>query len=103
MESAYLLISALVMEFIDSALGMMYGTVLSPLLIISGVFLSMFLLPKVLNTHSGALIMQCRTLPVHESAVVIKGQAIIITGFSGAGKSTLLAAFRDSGEKPGFS
>jgi len=34
MESAYLFISALVMEFIDSSLGMMYGTVLSPLLII---------------------------------------------------------------------
>ena len=34
MESAYLVIAALIMEFIDSALGMMYGTVLSPLLII---------------------------------------------------------------------
>jgi uncharacterized membrane protein YfcA len=34
MEVAYLGIAALVMEFIDSALGMMYGTVLSPLLII---------------------------------------------------------------------
>jgi len=34
MESVYLVIAALVMEFIDSALGMMYGTVLSPLLII---------------------------------------------------------------------
>ena len=34
MESAYLVIAALAMEFIDSALGMMYGTVLSPVLII---------------------------------------------------------------------
>jgi hypothetical protein len=34
MEGAYLGIAALVMEFIDSALGMMYGTVLSPFLII---------------------------------------------------------------------
>ena len=34
MEAIYLFIAALVMEFIDSALGMMYGTVLSPLLII---------------------------------------------------------------------
>jgi uncharacterized protein len=34
MESFYLLIIAVIMEFIDSSLGMMYGTVLSPLLII---------------------------------------------------------------------
>jgi uncharacterized membrane protein YfcA len=33
MESAYLVISALIMEFIDSSLGMMYGTALSPRLI----------------------------------------------------------------------
>ena len=35
-ESFYLVVFALVMEFIDSALGMMYGTVLSPLLILMG-------------------------------------------------------------------
>lgn len=34
MEAIYLFIAAFVMELIDSALGMMYGTVLSPLLII---------------------------------------------------------------------
>jgi uncharacterized membrane protein YfcA len=34
MEASYLVIAGLVMEFIDSALGMMYGTVLSPLLVI---------------------------------------------------------------------
>lgn len=35
-ESFYLVIFAMVMEFIDSSLGMMYGTVLSPLLILMG-------------------------------------------------------------------
>jgi len=35
-ESLYLTIFAMVMEFVDSALGMMYGTVLSPLLILMG-------------------------------------------------------------------
>ncbi|MBN1472785.1 MAG: sulfite exporter TauE/SafE family protein [Syntrophaceae bacterium] len=35
-ESFYLIIFAMIMEFIDSALGMMYGTVLSPLLILMG-------------------------------------------------------------------
>jgi uncharacterized membrane protein YfcA len=34
MEASYLVIAALIMEFIDSALGMMYGTVLAPLLIL---------------------------------------------------------------------
>ena len=36
MESFYLVVLAMVMEFIDSSLGMMYGTVLSPLLILIG-------------------------------------------------------------------
>jgi uncharacterized membrane protein YfcA len=35
-ESIYLILFAMVMEFVDSALGMMYGTVLSPLLILMG-------------------------------------------------------------------
>lgn len=35
-ESFYLIVFATIMEFIDSALGMMYGTVLSPLLILMG-------------------------------------------------------------------
>lgn len=35
-ESFYLIALAMVMEFIDSSLGMMYGTVLSPLLILMG-------------------------------------------------------------------
>jgi uncharacterized membrane protein YfcA len=34
LDVPYLIVSAAIMEFIDSALGMMYGTVLSPLLII---------------------------------------------------------------------
>jgi uncharacterized protein len=34
MEASYLVAFAVIMEFIDSSLGMMYGTVLSPLLII---------------------------------------------------------------------
>ncbi|ACH38649.2 membrane protein DUF81, putative [Citrifermentans bemidjiense Bem] len=34
METAYLVLAAITMEFIDSSMGMMYGTVLSPLLII---------------------------------------------------------------------
>lgn len=36
METFYLILLAIVMEFIDSSLGMMYGTVLSPLLILMG-------------------------------------------------------------------
>ena len=36
LESFYLVVFAMVMEFIDSSLGMMYGTVLSPLLILIG-------------------------------------------------------------------
>jgi uncharacterized protein len=35
-ESFYLVVFAMVMEFVDSSLGMMYGTVLSPLLILIG-------------------------------------------------------------------
>lgn len=35
-ESFYLVILAIVMEFVDSALGMMYGTILSPFLILIG-------------------------------------------------------------------
>jgi uncharacterized membrane protein YfcA len=34
LDIAYLIICAVIMEFIDSALGMMYGTVMSPLLIL---------------------------------------------------------------------
>jgi uncharacterized membrane protein YfcA len=36
MESFYLVVFSMVMEFVDSALGMMYGTVLSPFLILIG-------------------------------------------------------------------
>ncbi|MBN1546272.1 MAG: sulfite exporter TauE/SafE family protein, partial [Syntrophaceae bacterium] len=36
LETFLLIVVAMVMEFIDSALGMMYGTVLSPLLILMG-------------------------------------------------------------------
>jgi hypothetical protein len=48
----------------------------------------------LLGTAFGALLLQRGVLPIHGSTVVIKGQALIITGFCGAGKSTLLAALR---------
>ncbi len=51
----------------------------------------------LLGTAFGALLMQRGVLPIHGSAVEIKGQAAIITGTSGAGKSTLVAALRDRG------
>lgn len=51
----------------------------------------------LLGTAFGALLLQRGVLPMHGSAVVVKGQAIIAAGFSGAGKSTLLATFRNRG------
>lgn len=51
----------------------------------------------LLGTTFGALLMQRGILPIHGSAVVVKGCCVIFTGVSGAGKSTMLAAFRKSG------
>lgn len=51
----------------------------------------------LLGTAFGALLLQRGILPIHGSAVVINGCAVILTGVSGAGKSTLLAAFRERG------
>jgi len=51
----------------------------------------------LLGTSFGALLMQRGLLPLHGSAVVIDGRAVVFTGVSGAGKSSLLAAFRKRG------
>ena len=51
----------------------------------------------LLGTAFGSLLMQRGILPIHGSAVVIRGYCVIFTGVSGAGKSTLLAAFRERG------
>jgi hypothetical protein len=48
----------------------------------------------LLGTSFGALLMQRGILPLHGSAVLIKGRGVVFTGMSGAGKSSLLAAFR---------
>ncbi len=53
----------------------------------------------LLGTAFGALLLQRRILPIHGSAVVIDGQAVIITDNSGAGKSTLLAALLNRGAR----
>lgn len=46
-----IVISALIMELIDSALGMMYGTVLSPVLIIAG-YDPLFVVPSILLSQA---------------------------------------------------
>jgi hypothetical protein len=51
----------------------------------------------LLGTAFGALLLQRGVLPIHGSAVVINGRAVIIAGVSGAGKSTLLTALRKRG------
>jgi hypothetical protein len=51
----------------------------------------------LLGTAFGALLLQRGILPIHGSTVVIKEQAVIITGDSGVGKSSLLAALRNRG------
>lgn len=51
----------------------------------------------LLGTTFGALLMQRGILPLHGSAVVMDGRAVVFTGISGAGKSSLLAAFRKKG------
>lgn len=42
----------------------------------------------------GTLLIQRGLIPIHGSATVINGKAVVFTGSSGAGKSTLCAAFR---------
>jgi hypothetical protein len=51
----------------------------------------------LLGTSFGALLMQRGALPLHGSAVVVKGRGVVFTGMSGAGKSSLLAVFRKRG------
>lgn len=51
----------------------------------------------LLGTSFGALLMQRGILPLHGSAVLANGRAVVFTGVSGAGKSSLLAAFRKKG------
>ncbi|MGM1019352.1 MAG: serine kinase [Bacillota bacterium] len=53
----------------------------------------------VLGTCMGVLLLQRRILPLHGSAVVIRGKAYAFVGESGAGKSTLAAAFTQAGYK----
>jgi hypothetical protein len=51
----------------------------------------------ILGSCMGAILMQRRILPLHGSAVAIKGKAYAIIGDSGAGKSTLASAFLSRG------
>ena len=51
LESFYLVAFAMVMEFVDSALGMMYGTVLSPFLILLG-YDAKTVVPSILISQS---------------------------------------------------
>ncbi|MEI6153423.1 MAG: sulfite exporter TauE/SafE family protein [Deltaproteobacteria bacterium] len=168
MEYAYLFISALLMEFIDSFLGMMYGTVLSPLLIIMdynakdvvpsilisqaiggfiasyrhhrfknadfnsgttdrriavtviwwgvfasliGVFISISISPKVLNTYIGLLVTVIGVLILCGRSLILTDGKVYLLGFvsafnkalSGGGFGPLVAGgqliFRDRSEK----
>ena len=168
MEFAYLFMSALIMEFIDSFLGMMYGTVLSPLLIIMdynakdvvpsilisqaiggfiaswrhhrfknadfnsgttdrriavtiiwfgvfacliGVFLSISISPKVLNTYIGLLVAVIGVMILCGRSLILTSGKIYLLGFvsafnkalSGGGFGPLVAGgqlvFRDRSEK----
>lgn len=51
----------------------------------------------LLGTCMGVLLMQRGILPLHGSAVTVKGKAYAIVGDSGAGKSTLTAALLQQG------
>jgi hypothetical protein len=53
----------------------------------------------LLGSAFGALLHQRGILPIHGSALVYGGQALILTGISGAGKSTLAAALVRKGCK----
>jgi uncharacterized protein len=168
MEMAYLGIASLIMEFVDSALGMMYGTVLSPLLIIMnydakevvpsilisqaiggfiaswrhhrlknadfnsgstdrriavtviwfgvfacliGVFLSVSIPPKVLNTYIGLLVTVIGLMILLGRSLILTNGKVYLLGFisafnkalSGGGFGPLVAGgqlvFRDRCEK----
>lgn len=168
MEIAYLTMAALIMEFIDSSLGMMYGTVLSPFLIIMnynakdvvpsilisqaiggfiaswrhhrykngnfnsgatdrhiaetiiwfgvfacviGVFVSVSISPKVLNTYIGLLVSVIGLLILCGGSLILTNGKIYLLGFisafnkalSGGGFGPLVAGgqlvFRDRCEK----
>lgn len=53
----------------------------------------------LLGSAFGALIHQRGILPLHGSAVVVDGKALLFCGISGAGKSTLAAGFVSHGYK----
>jgi hypothetical protein len=53
----------------------------------------------LLGSAFGALLHQRGILPIHGSALVYRGQALILTGVTGAGKSTLAAALVRKGCK----
>ncbi|MED3789182.1 aldolase [Peribacillus frigoritolerans] len=53
----------------------------------------------ILGTCMGALLIQRKVIPLHGSAIEIKGKAYAIIGESGAGKSTLASAFLKRGYK----
>ncbi|MFY0803769.1 aldolase [Peribacillus frigoritolerans] len=53
----------------------------------------------ILGTCMGALLIQRKVIPLHGSAIEIKGKAYAIIGESGAGKSTLASAFLNRGYK----
>jgi hypothetical protein len=53
----------------------------------------------LLGSAFGALIHQRGMLPLHGSAIIAEGKAIIFSGISGIGKSTLAAAFIKKGYK----
>jgi uncharacterized membrane protein YfcA len=168
MEATFLVIGGLIMEFIDSALGMMYGTVLSPLLLIMnysvgdvvpsilisqavggfiaswrhhrlnnadfnrgtadrriavtviwfgvfacliGVFLSVSISPKILNTYIGMLVLVISLVVLSGRTLILTNGKICLLGFvsafnkalSGGGFGPLVAGgqlvFRDRSEK----
>lgn len=167
-ESFYLIVFAMVMGFVDSALGMMYGTVLSPLLIligydvksvvpailisqaaccfvasyrhhhlknanfqtgttdyrvttiliwsgvfacIIGVFISVSISPKILNTYIAVLVTVIALMILSGKSLIMTSKKIYILGFisafnkalSGGGFGPLVAGgqlvFKDRSEK----
>jgi uncharacterized protein len=59
-ESFCLIVFSMVMEFVDSSLGMMYGTVLSPLLVLLGYDVK-YVVPSILISQAvGGFVASCR-------------------------------------------